>query len=75
MNFPSLRTLRVVFPSGELCLGDNSSTLHWWRAHFGSSLKRCLILAAAATSSSSSPRTSTFEDINDATRLICRSLQ
>ncbi|KAI4311898.1 hypothetical protein MLD38_036762 [Melastoma candidum] len=36
-NFPCLRTLLVVFPFGDQCLGDDDSTLLSWRAHFGSS--------------------------------------
>ncbi|KAI4343085.1 hypothetical protein MLD38_027628 [Melastoma candidum] len=56
-NFSDLRSLRIDLPSGELSLNDSSSssdtsssssTLLRWRAHFGSSLDRCLILAAAS---------------------------
>ncbi|WOL07894.1 hypothetical protein Cni_G16644 [Canna indica] len=50
-NFKEIRRLRIVLPDGEL--GVDDGVLLKWRADFGSTLDRCVILGASSVASSS----------------------
>ncbi|KAK9155108.1 hypothetical protein Sjap_002588 [Stephania japonica] len=49
-NFSDIRSLRIELPNGELGIGD--AVLLKWRADFGSTLDRCVILGASSIASS-----------------------
>ncbi|XP_074558054.1 F-box protein At5g46170-like [Curcuma longa] len=51
-NFREIRRLRIEFPDGEL--DDHDGVLLKWRADFGSTLDRCVILGASSVASSPS---------------------
>ncbi|KAK9151099.1 hypothetical protein Syun_009408 [Stephania yunnanensis] len=48
-NFSDIRSLRIELPNGELGIGD--AVLLKWRADFGSTLDRCVILGSSSITS------------------------
>ncbi|KAK9697035.1 hypothetical protein RND81_08G010700 [Saponaria officinalis] len=61
-NFNEIKYLRIDLPSGELGIDDG--VLLKWRAHFGSTLDKCVILGASSVVNSNSIQ---LNDVNSET--------